>query len=172
TGVQTCALPIWLSTRLNQGVLPEGCFAMLERDVLVPREGATYAELANRIAIHRGLENVVAVIEIVSPGNKDSKHAIRAFTEKMADLLRQGVNLLVIDLFPPSPRDPQGIHRAIWDEITDTTFELPPDKPLTVAAYDAGPTKTAYVEPVAVGDLLPEMPLFLAPGWYVPVPLE
>lgn len=30
----------------------------------------------------------------------------------------------------------------------------------------------SYVEPVAVGDLLIDMPLFLAPGWYVNVPLE
>lgn len=41
--------------------------------------------------------------------------------------------------------------------------------------YAAGynqPIGTAYVEPVAVGDTLPEIPLFLAPGVYVPVPLE
>jgi hypothetical protein len=30
----------------------------------------------------------------------------------------------------------------------------------------------AYVEPIAVGDSLPEMPLFFAPGRYVPCPLE
>jgi hypothetical protein len=49
---------------------------------------------------------------------------------------------------------------------------LPPDKPLTLAAYDAGPEWVAYVEPVAVGDELPAMPLFLKPEWYVPAPLE
>ena len=31
---------------------------------------------------------------------------------------------------------------------------------------------TAYVDPVAVGDPLPDAHLFLAPGWYVNVPLE
>jgi hypothetical protein len=30
----------------------------------------------------------------------------------------------------------------------------------------------AYVEPAAVGDTLPKMPLFLAPGVHVRVPLE
>jgi hypothetical protein len=30
----------------------------------------------------------------------------------------------------------------------------------------------ADVEPVAVGDTLIDMPFFLAPGWYVSVPLE
>ena len=92
--------------------------------------------------------------------------------EKAAEILRQGVNLLVVDLFPPSPRDPQGIHKAIWDEVCEAPFELPTDKPLTVAAYSAGEPKTAYVEPVAVGDPLPEMPIFLDPFTYVPAPLE
>ena len=41
-----------------------------------------------------------------------------------------------------------------------------------MASYEAGPEKYAYVEPVAVGDALPEMALFLAPGLHVPVPLE
>jgi hypothetical protein len=41
-----------------------------------------------------------------------------------------------------------------------------------LVAYDAGPTKVAYVEPVGVGDALPEMPLFLKPEFYVPAPLE
>ena len=49
---------------------------------------------------------------------------------------------------------------------------IPADKPLTLAAYDAGPPRKAYVEPVSVGDTLIDMPLFLAPGWYVSVPLE
>jgi hypothetical protein len=34
----------------------------------------------------------------------------------------------------PSARDPLGIHKAIWDEIQDQPFDLPPDKPLTLAA--------------------------------------
>jgi hypothetical protein len=112
------------------------------------------------------------VVEIVSPGNKSSQHALRSFVEKADELLRQGISLLVVDLFPPSPRDPQGIHKAIWDEICDEPFELPPDKPLTVAAYAADVPITAYVEPVAVGDRLPELPIFLAPGTYVPAPFE
>ena len=65
--------------------------------------------------------------------------------------------------FHPGPSDPEGVHKVIWDELQEEPFELPPDKPLTLATYSAGAVKTAYVEPVAVGDLLPEMPLFLQP---------
>jgi hypothetical protein len=130
------------------------------------------ARLGNRITIRHPLGRVVCVIEIVSPGNKASRSALRAFVEKAVDFLRHGVHLLVVDLFPPSVRDPQGIHKAIWDEIEDKSFELPPDKSLTLAAYVADVPKTAYVEPVAVGDALPDMPAYLDVDSYVLVPLE
>jgi hypothetical protein len=39
-------------------------------------------------------------------------------------------------------------------------------------AYIGNPCPEAYLEPLAVGDRLPEMPLFLTPEEYVPVPLE
>lgn len=131
-----------------------------------------YALRADRIAIRRRMRELVAVIEIVSPGNKSSKAAIRAFLDKAVQFLRQGVHLLIIDLFPPTSRDPQGLHPLIWDEILEEPFELPRGKPLTLAAYSAGPVKVACVEPVAVGDVLPEMPLFLVPEQYVSAPLE
>jgi hypothetical protein len=131
-----------------------------------------YAKKANRIAIKHHQGEVVAIIEIVSPGNKNSQHALRSFVEKAAELLRKGIHLLIVDLFAPSERDPQGIHKAIWDEIRDEPFELPTDKPLTVAAYNAGPPVVGYVEPVAVGDVLPDHPIFLTAEEYVPAPLE
>ena len=71
-------------------------------------EDERYAQKASRIAVHHGLGNVVAVIEIVSPGNKSSRHALRSFADKAVELIRQGVNLLVIDLFPP------GTARSTW----------------------------------------------------------
>ena len=135
-------------------------------------EASGYARKANRVTVRHRHGDVVAVIEIVSPGNKASRNELRAFTEKTAALARQGIHLLVIDLFPPGRRDPQGIHKALWDEFEEEDLELPSDKPLTLAAYDAGPPLVAYVEPVAVGDVLPDMPLFLRPEYYVPAPLE
>jgi hypothetical protein len=136
-------------------------------------EAARYAIKANRIAIHQGLGRVVAMIGIVSPGNKDSRHAAASFVGKAVEFLRAGIHFLMIDPFPPGPRDPDGLARAIWDELAGGAFaSRPEDKPLTVAAFDAGDPLTAYVEAIAVGDPLPEAPLFLAPGWYVNVPLE
>lgn len=135
-------------------------------------ETEIYAAKANRIAIRHPLGDVVAVLEIVSPGNKDSRHSLRAFVEKSLGLLKQGIHLLIVDLLPPTKRDPNGIHGAIWGEIQDDPFALPPDKPLTLVSYAAGPIKTAYVEPIAVGDALLDMPLFLGSQVHIPVPLE
>ncbi len=135
-------------------------------------EAAGYARKANRITIRHPDGDVVAILEIVSPGNKDSRHAIRSFARKAVEFLEAGVHLLIVDLFPPGPRDPQGIHKVIWDRLRDEPFTLPPDKPLTLAAYAVGTETVAYVEPVAVGDPLPDMPIFLTANRYVPCPLE
>ena len=135
-------------------------------------EGDIYARRANRIVIKHLHGEVAAVIEIVSPGNKSSKTALQAFVRKASDLIWQNTDLLVVDLFPPSQRDPQGVSKAIWDEIGSAEFALPPDKPLSAAAYRASPTRTAFIEPLAVGDPLPEVPIFLTDFDYVPAPLE
>jgi hypothetical protein len=136
------------------------------------KEADIYTEKANRITVRDRHGDVVAVIEIVSPGNKGSHSEFCAFVEKSAELIRQGIHLLVIDVFPPGRRDPQGIARAIWDEFQEEDFDLPADKSLAVAAFEAGSERVAYVEPITVGDELPEMPLFLKPGSYVLAPLE
>jgi len=163
-----------IANSLNKGLLPKRYSALLERHGagVAPDAHEMLAQLGNRITIRHPLGRVICVIEIVSPGNKGSRAALRSFVEKAVDLLRQGVHLLIVDLFPPSVRDPQGIHKAIWDEFEDKPFELPPDKPLTLAAYVADVPKTAYVEPVGVGDVLPDMPAYLDPDSYVPAPLE
>jgi hypothetical protein len=135
-------------------------------------EAMTYARKANRVTVRHPDGDVVAVLKIVSPGNKSSPSAITAFARKAVQFLHAGVNLMIVDLFPPSRRDPQGIHKVIWDRLHDEPFAQPPDKPLTLAAYAVGTEIVAYVEPVAVGDTLPDMPIFLTGDRYVPCPLE
>jgi hypothetical protein len=121
---------------------------------------------------HSSGDRIVALIEIVSPGNKSARRALETFVEKAVESLYRGYHLLVVDLFPPGPRDPNGIHAAIWSEISDQPFALPPDEPLTLAAYSAGERKIGYIEPTAAGRPLIDMPLFLTPDEYVNVPLE
>ena len=127
---------------------------------------------ANRIVVRHHLGRIIAVIEVLSPGNKDSRAALRDFVEKTIDFLRKGIHLLIIDLFPPTPRDPFGMHKVMWDEIVEEDFAFPPGKDRILASYETGGERAAYVEPVAVGDPLPDMPLFLTNALHVMVPLE
>lgn len=144
---------------------------------LVRQAKAALAARANRIVIRHRLGEVVCIVEVVSPGNKSGRAALRAFVEKTVGFIRQGIHVVVIDILPPTPRDPAGMHKAVWDEIEEEPFELPPGKPLTLAAYVAGDLftgieTTAYVELIGVGDILPDMPAYLDRQSYVSVPLE
>jgi len=38
--------------------------------------------------------------------------------EKAAELVEYRIHLLILDLHLPTPRDPRGIHGAIWEEIS------------------------------------------------------
>jgi hypothetical protein len=136
------------------------------------REANQYAARAKGVAIrHVSNHQVVAMLEIISPGNKNNQNGLNAFVRKAPEALAAGIHLLIVDLFPPSPRDPRGIHGAVWGEDYGD-YALFPEQPLTCVSYVGGPAALAFVEPIAVGDALPEMPLFLTSELYVPVPLE
>lgn len=130
-----------------------------------------YARRANRIVVKHHLGRTIAVIEIVSPGNKDNRAALRDFVDKSVDFLQRGIHLVIVDLFPPTPRDPDGMHKAIWDQFVEEPFPLQPGRDRLVVSYESGDEK-AYVEPLGVGDILPEAQLFLVGGMHVKVPLE
>ncbi len=135
-------------------------------------EADAYAQKANRVVVLNDADEVVAVLEIVSSGNKSNLDRLRQFVEKALQFIRAGIHFCFVDLFPPTSRDPQGLHAAIWSEMTEYDFCLPDGKPLTAASYSCGVTRQAFVEAVAVGDELPVMPLFLQADRYVQVPLE
>lgn len=137
------------------------------------QDRAAYARKANRLSVRDHEGKVVAIVEVVSPGNKDGIDHFNAFVGKLVEFVKAGVNVAIVDLFPPTPRDPEGFDRAIWERLGGDPFEpRPPGKPLTVVAVEVAEDITGYSDPVAVGDALPDVPLFLAPGWYVNIPLE
>jgi hypothetical protein len=136
-------------------------------------EANRYAAKAKAVTIrHVSNHQVVAMVELVSPGNKNNQNGLNAFARKAREALAAGIHLLLVDLFPPSARDPQGIHGAVWGDDCGADYTLPKDKPLTCVAYIGGPGAEAFIELVAVGDALPDMALFLTPDVYVLTPLE
>jgi Protein of unknown function (DUF4058) len=121
---------------------------------------------------HVSGDHLVAVVEVISKGNKAGRKAYDDFVRKAAEFLSHRIHLLILDLQPPTVRDPQGIHGAIWDEVAGEEYARPLDKPLTMAAYESGASIRAFIEPVGVGDVPIDMPLFLDSGRYVAVPIE
>jgi hypothetical protein len=139
----------------------------------ITNEPKWFASKAKGVAIrHRSTHEVVAILEVVSPGNKNSRNGIQSFVRKAEELLTAGVHLTVIDVLPPGPRDPEGIHPLIWGEDSADAFQFDPEKPLTGASYIGGLGAEAFVESFAVGDRLPDVPLFLTSDEYVDLPLE
>jgi hypothetical protein len=124
---------------------------------------------------HVSGHRLVALIEIVSPANKDRAEHVEEFTDKILSALNVGVHVLLVDLFPPGPRDLDGLHGILLRQLEDSDerYDLPKGEPLTLASYASGsPRVEVYLEHVGVGAVLPEMPLFLRPDRYVNVPLE
>ena len=190
-----------IANALNTGGLPPGYMAMADRVFSSSRPDAVagsdeppagvsrqekppaarfvarfdkgaYAQRADQVVIRHVEDGDVAVIAVVSPGHKAGRIWFRTFVHRVADLLSQGVHLLIVDPLPPTPRDPNGIHKAIWDEFDDLPGEVPVGKPLSLVAYVGAEMPTAYVDFIGVGDPLPDMPIFLSEDKYVTVPLE
>jgi Protein of unknown function (DUF4058) len=138
----------------------------------IPRD--PYARLQRSVVIrHTSGDRIVAMIEVLSRGNKSNRHAIRSFIDKAIAALNGGVHLLLVDVHPPGPRDPDGIHGALLNEIGTEEYVLGAERPLTAAAYISGADLVdALVNHFAVGQPIPEMPLFLTTENYIRVPLE
>jgi hypothetical protein len=200
---------------LNEGVLPQGYYALTEQhvgrfiaDVLTlhappPAEGAPAPPSRGGLALadapprvrrkltipsaararrrtlairHVSGHRLIALIEVVSPSNKDRRGHVEEFTAKVASALGLGIHVLLIDLFSPGPHDPHGMHGAVQELLGDEDDadpdDWPNDEPLTLVSYLAGSEVEAYFEPLAVGQALAEMPLFLQADRYINVPLE
>ncbi|MBI3271246.1 MAG: DUF4058 family protein [Planctomycetes bacterium] len=171
--VLTLQAPLSSSSRPPEG---EGGVAVAEAP---PRVGRRLSPSSSARGTRRTLavrhvsgHRIVALGEIVSPGNKDRMTHVEEFLDKGESALLRGVHLLLVDLLPPGPYDVRGMHGALWERFDDEPYPLPSATPLTLAAYVAGPRPEAYLEHLAVGARLAEMPLFLSPDRYVNVPLE
>jgi hypothetical protein len=133
----------------------------------------TYRQRRRTLAIrHVSGHRLIALLEIVSPSNKDRAGTVGEFVGKVIEALDMGIHVLLLDLFPPGRHDACGMHGAVWDYYGDRPYDLPVDEPFTAAAYAAGPPVEVYVEHLATGRALPDMPLFLHSDRYIQVPLE
>jgi hypothetical protein len=137
----------------------------------IPRD--SYARTQRTLVIrHSSNDRIVAMIEVLSRGNKSSKNAIGSLLGKVVAALDGGIHLLLIDVHPPGPRDPNGIHGLILNEIGTEEYVLPAERPFTAVSYIAGAVVDGFVTHFAVGEPIPEASLFLTRENYIRVPLE
>lgn len=146
-----------------------------------PRVSHKFTVAANPRSLRRTLtirhlsgHQIIALVEIVSPANIDRPGHVEDFAAKVAAALSSGIHVLLVDLFPPGPHDPQGMHGAIWRQLNEDaeTYDPSLEFPLTLAAYLASSEVEAYLEHLTVGAALPDMPLFLSSKRYVNAPVE
>jgi hypothetical protein len=163
--------PAWLPPDTGGIAVAETPPRVQRKQTVEPAVLARRRSLAIR---HVSGHRLVALIEIVSPANKDRTRHIEELVEKAVSALERGVHLLLVDLLPPGPHDRSGIHGLILQglEPSSEPYTLPAESPLTLACYVAGPRVEIYLEHLAVGAPLADMPLFLRPDRYVYVPLE
>jgi hypothetical protein len=163
--------------RRSDSISDDGGVAVLAPKTTLSRKADRNAayRLARRTIVirHSSGHEVVALLEIASPANKDRAASVEDFVDKLKLAIAGGVHVLLVDLIPPGPYDPLGLHGAFW-QLYDNEVDpdWPPDKPLVLASYEARDFPEAWIEPVAVGQTLPDMPLFYDKGRYVNVPFE
>jgi hypothetical protein len=118
---------------------------------------------------------LVAVVELISPGNKDRTDKQRAFAAKMAGYLQRGIGLVVADIVTS-----RGVN--LHDEFVtvmslDERFRFNPETNLYATAYRPIRRKEinqidVWAIPLAVGRALPQLPLALRGAGVVPLDLE
>ena len=107
---------------------------------------------------------VLAVIELVSPGNKDDEKARQAFAGKCLSYLAKGIGLVVIDAVTSRLAN---LHNGLVRMAGhDAKFEMSGDPPTYAAAYRPVRRKQENVIdlwhwPLTVGTPLPSVPLAL-----------
>lgn len=124
-----------------------------------------------RVFSGRGGPTLVAAVELVSPANKDRPETRRAFAAKCASYLHGGVSLIVIDVVTDRRAT---LHNDVLDLLAATAGRLVNDPPLYAAAYrpvrrEERTEVEVWAEPLAVGNALPTLPLWLDAVTALPV---
>ncbi len=122
---------------------------------------------------------LVAAVELVSPRNKDRSSARRTFATKVASYIQQGVSVVVVDVVTDRRAN---LHAELVELLhLPDTFDWQSPTNLSAVAYRVVRVKDGDRErerldvwpyPLALGEPLPTVPLWLNPILAVPLELE
>jgi len=128
-----------------------------------------------RVYDTRAGHRLVAVIEIVSPRNKDRPEACRAFVAKCAALIEDRVCVAIVDLVTSRTT---GLYRDLLEVLGGTDPPSPEAaSPIYAVACRVTRSEAAWLvetwmQPLSIGQPLPTLPLWLADDLSIPVDLE
>jgi hypothetical protein len=136
---------------------------------------AIFPDAFEVFVFEEGSGTPVGAVELVSPGNKNRPEARRAFAAKCSSYLQAGVGLAIVDIVTNPLAN---LHDKLVDllEIGDG-FKMPSSPSIYATAYhplrrgDADAIDV-WLHPLAVGEPLPTIPLFLRAGPCLPLELE
>jgi hypothetical protein len=127
----------------------------------IPEESAYEIEIFDNTD---ELQTLVAVIELVSPANKDREDHRKNFVSNCGALLRQGISVTILDIV--TIRSPN-LYVELLDFIGHADPTMAVDPPATYAAscrWESGVRKArleTWSRPLTVGQPLPTLPLWL-----------
>ena len=118
---------------------------------------------------------LVAVIELVSPGNKDRPAARRAFATKCASYLYQGISVIIMDIVTNRRANLHNEVLGLMEAAGD--LKLPAEMNLYAVAYrpvqrGGNDEIEVWRAPMALGQALPTLPLGLQADLVIPVDFE
>jgi hypothetical protein len=118
---------------------------------------------------------LVAAIELISPGNKDRPAERRAFAVKCASYLYQGISLVIVDIVTSRRAN---LHNDVLRVMEAAeALHLAPEVSLYATAYrplrrDGRDEIDVWRSPLALGRPLPTLPLSLRADLVIPVDFE
>jgi hypothetical protein len=128
-----------------------------------------------RVLDERDDARLVAVVEVVSPRNKDRPEARRAFAAKCTAYLQRGLGVVVVDIV--TTRQANLHNELVTLLMLEEGFRMDAGTPLAALAYR--PTSAegqdrvdVWAIPLQVGDSLPVLPLALRGAASVALDLE
>jgi hypothetical protein len=128
-----------------------------------------------RVYDEENARTLVAVVELISPSNKDRPAHREAFATKCAAYLQQRVSVIVVDLISERRAN---LHEQVAQRLNlpEAVANAVTSDLYAVAYRTAGAGKRMRLEawPAAlvIGATLPTLPLWLAPALVVPLDLE
>ncbi len=128
-----------------------------------------------RIYDSRRKRRLVAAIEIVSPSNKDRPETRTTFVSKVAALLKQGICVSIVDVVTTSEFN---LYAELMNLLESTDPSLaegpPPIYAVTVRMRSEGGRRTmdGWYHPLAIGQALPSLPIWLKETRAIPLDLE